>query len=144
LATKGWEVYGFDHSENQIRKAKEFAAQNNVKVHAITMDVVKQQDDILKNYSADLVNVSRFLDRNQMEFIRNIIRPGGFIVYHTFMAGCSKPRNPKFKLEEGELAKIFSDFQILEDKVITISDGRRLSYFMARKNTKLVTDATYL
>lgn len=67
---------------------------------------------------------------------RNLIRPGGFIVYHTFMEGCLKPRTKKFLLAPGELKAIFeqeNQFEILEDKVIHLDDGRPTSYFLARK-----------
>jgi hypothetical protein len=64
---------------------------------------------------------------------RNLIKPGGFIVFHTFMEGCSKPRKKKYLLAKGELAQRFNDFIILEDRIITLRDGRPMSFFLAQK-----------
>jgi hypothetical protein len=64
---------------------------------------------------------------------RELVKPGGFIVFHTFMEGCSKPRKKKYLLAKGELAQLFSDFKILEDKVITLLDGRLASFFLGQK-----------
>ena len=52
------------------------------------------------------------------------------------MEGCLKPRTKKFLLAPGELKAIFeqeNQFEILEDKVIQLDDGRPTSYFLARK-----------
>lgn len=90
---------------------------------------------VLDGISADLVNVSRYLHRPILPAIANMINPGGFIIYHQFMVGCTKPRRARFLLEEGELARLFGEhgFEVIEDKVFPISDGRPCSWFLARK-----------
>lgn len=95
---------------------------------------------VLEGIHADLVNVSRYLHRPIMPAIADMINPGGFIVYHQFMVGCTKPRRARFLLEEGELAQLFTehDFEVVEDRVFPISDGRPCSWFLARK--KLVSE----
>lgn len=90
---------------------------------------------VLEGIKVDLVNVSRYLHRPIMPAIADMINPGGFIVYHQFMVGCTKPRRARFLLEEGELARFFTErgFEIIEDRVFPISDGRPCSWFLARK-----------
>jgi hypothetical protein len=96
-------------------------------INCFTNDVAAEQD-VVRNYSADIVNVSRFLDQSLWDTIkyvnlflfttffasffvyfffrflillifRHIVAPGGFIVFHTFMESCTKPRRPQFKLK---------------------------------------------
>lgn len=95
---------------------------------------------VLEGIHADLVNVSRYLHRPIMPAIADMINPGGFIVYHQFMVGCTKPRRARFLLAEGELAQLFTErgFEVIEDRVFPISDGRPCSWFLARK--KLISE----
>jgi hypothetical protein len=52
------------------------------------------------------------------------------------MEGCLKPKTKKYLLAAGELKAIFgheNQFEIIEDRVIHLEDGRPTSYFLARK-----------
>lgn len=52
------------------------------------------------------------------------------------MEGCLKPKTKKYLLAAGELQAIFgheNQFEIIEDRVIHLEDGRPTSYFLARK-----------
>ena len=101
---------------------------------------------MLKGYkeSFDLVNVARYLHRPLLSVLSEIVRPGGVLLYHTFMRGSEsigpcRPKNEKYLLEEGELRKFFTggavkgEWKIVEDKVIHISDGRPCSFFVAQR-----------
>jgi hypothetical protein len=55
------------------------------------------------------------------------------------MEGCLKPKTKKFLLADGELKRIFernNEFEVIEDKIILLDDGRPTSYFLARKRIK--------
>jgi hypothetical protein len=70
--------------------------------------------------------------------LRQAIRPGGLVVVQTFVEGVEafgSPKNPNFILKRGELAKTFSDFTIIVDKIDTLKDGRPVSSFIAQKKT---------
>jgi hypothetical protein len=38
---------------------------------------------------------------------REMLAPGGFLVYHTFMESSPKPTRSRYKLKHGELASYF-------------------------------------
>lgn len=66
------------------------------------------------------------------------------MAYHTFMKGAEqfgRPRSAKHLLLPGELAQHFSriGWQIVEDSVVNISDGRPCSFFLARKPSERVS-----
>lgn len=153
LAHRGWKSIGYDYLEDSLERAKALAARYGTSIETVCADLEADTSGIdpdkpildstsltlsptlLDGLHADLVNVSRYLHRPLLPSIADMINPGGFIVYHQFMVGCTKPRRARFLLQEGELARIFSDrgFDILEDKVFPISDGRPCCWFLARK-----------
>jgi tellurite methyltransferase len=89
----------------------------------------------------DLVTVARYLHRPLLPHLYSLIRPGGFLVYHTFMKGCEstqvgRPKRPQFLLQPDELRSVFGEqlgMEIIVDRVDTIHDGRPTSFFVARK-----------
>jgi len=136
LSLRGWTTHNFDYAEGQITKATHLASLYSVShlVNFHVVDVGKDIDIIVEKYPADLVNVSRYLNRAIFQAIKKLVKPGGFIVFHTFMESCKKPRKEQFKLKESELKQVFGDqFEIIEDKIFNISDGRPTSWFCARK-----------
>jgi tellurite methyltransferase len=135
LALRGWTAVGFDYLESARKRALELANQCGTSIEIHCIDIERCYNEILTRYcrKADVVNISRYLNRNLIGFFKELVKPGGFIVFHTFMEGCSKPRKKKYLLAKGELAQLFSDFKILEDKVITLLDGRLASFFLGQK-----------
>jgi len=139
LALRGWQTHNFDYVPQQIVKASHLALLCNVShlAHFDVVDVGKDIAKLLQNYSADLVNISRYLNRSIFPSVKKLVKPGGFVVFHTFMEGCKKPKKEQFKLKDGELKRVFGDeFDVLEDKIFTISDGRPTSWFCARKKVE--------
>jgi SAM-dependent methyltransferase len=60
--------------------------------------------------SFDAIVVANYLHRPQFPHIAASLRPGGVLVYETFMAGnerYGRPSNPAFLLREGELLEAF-------------------------------------
>ncbi len=69
-----------------------------------------------------------------MPVLKSIIKPGGFILYHTFMVpSIGKPRRPRFLLNQGELLEIFSGFHVVFFKEGKYSDGRPAQFLCAQK-----------
>ena len=72
--------------------------------------------------SYHLVTVSRYLYRPHFPHLAQMIAPGGFLVFHTFMKGSEltavgRPRRPQFLLNENELSSQFnpsSGFRIIK------------------------------
>ncbi|TWX64524.1 methyltransferase domain-containing protein [Colwellia demingiae] len=67
-----------------------------------------------KSFSA--IIVFRYLHRPLFEQIKQAVIPGGYVVYETFTVDqpqFGRPKNPKFLLNHGELAELFSDWHII-------------------------------
>jgi len=94
LALRGWQTHNFDYVPQQIVKASHLALLCNVShlAHFDVVDVGKDIAKLLQNYSADLVNISRYLNRSIFPSVKKLVKPGGFVVFHTFMEGCKKPK----------------------------------------------------
>jgi tellurite methyltransferase len=60
--------------------------------------------------------VFNFLHRPLFRDIKDGLKPGGVVVYQTYLEEqlkFGKPRNPAHLLKPGELAQVFSEFEIL-------------------------------
>jgi len=65
----------------------------------------------------DVILVCNYLHRPLFEHMRDSLKPGGKLIYTTFMQGneqYGRPRNPDFLLKSGELQDIFNDGFIIE------------------------------
>jgi tellurite methyltransferase len=141
LAMHGWQMLGLDNSAEALQRTQQLASFNRVSVQTQLIDLEKAENpfaDIpaLHDNSLDLVCGFRYLHRPLFPHLQRLLKPGGFMVYQTFMAGCEKissPRNPRFLLQPDELATTFASFDILENDVIRLDDGRPMSAFIARK-----------
>ena len=86
--------------------------------------------------SLDVVIMARYLYRPLWAWVARALAPGGFVIVHTFTIGCKafgKPRREKFMLKDGELGAAFPGWEVWDDSVVCIEDGRPLSSFVARK-----------
>lgn len=85
--------------------------------------------------------VTNYLHRPLFGSIRDALKPGGVLIYETFMLGnerFGKPSNPEFLLRPGELREAFKDLQLLafeegEVKVPKPSMIQRLCALRAEK-----------
>jgi SAM-dependent methyltransferase len=67
-----------------------------------------------KSFSA--IIVFRYLHRSLFEQIKQAVTAGGYVVYETFSVDqpqFGRPNNPDFLLKHGELAELFSDWEII-------------------------------
>ncbi|CAG8455050.1 8035_t:CDS:2 [Paraglomus occultum] len=89
----------------------------------------------------DLILMIRFLSRELFPTIRQLVRPGGYVLISTFVNSpshplYSNPKSNKHRLELNELMGIFEkwdDFDIVKDVIEVIEDGRPVNSFLARK-----------
>ncbi len=66
--------------------------------------------------SFDVLLVTNYLHRPLFPVLATALRPGGLLIYETFMAGnerYGRPSSPAFLLREGELLEAFADFRVL-------------------------------
>jgi SAM-dependent methyltransferase len=140
LAQQGWEMTGVDWSEDSIQRVQQLAKSQNLIVHTLLRDLETDRHPLpeLPEASFDLICVARYLHRPLFPLLRNLLKPGGFLIYQTFMQGCEqtaigRPRNPKFLLAPHELAEHFNGFDLVLDETELLEDGRPVSAFIARK-----------
>jgi SAM-dependent methyltransferase len=84
-----------------------------------------EQDSVTQNHEPPLANKSfaaimvfRYLHRPLFEQIKQAVIIGGYVVYETFTVEQPKfgrPKNPNFLLKKGELAELFSDWEIIHN-----------------------------
>ena len=90
----------------------------------------------------ELVTACRHLHRPSLQEMGDLVRPGGLLLYHTFVeGGCDHPSDPARLIKRGELAQSFSGFEVIRDDEDVIEDGRVMSFFMARKTIANATKA---
>ncbi|KAF5841917.1 hypothetical protein DUNSADRAFT_10354 [Dunaliella salina] len=88
-----------------------------------------------------LILCVRFLERAFLPTIPQLLAPGGFILFCTFVDAegtqrFGRPRGENHLLQPSELARVLGPHQgleILRDDTAVINDGRELSMFVARK-----------
>ena len=139
LATHGWEMTGIDYMEAALQRAQALAVTRQVSIHTECRDLETGTDPFADHADAsfDLICVARYLHRPLFPWMKRILKPGGIVIYQTFMQGCEhtaigRPRNPNFLLKPGELAEHFTGAEILLDEVEILEDGRPMSAFICR------------
>jgi len=117
LARQGWEVEALDISPRGLELA---ASLGSPAPGVVSWRVADLEDCHLPTRHFDLVCVFRFLDRRRFpRWIPELLRPGGRLIYQTFMTAPpgeppaaalpvpGGPRNPAHLLTPGELRTLF-------------------------------------
>ena len=112
LAQLGFEVTGIDISEVGVKKALALAEEKNIEINPIIADLDNYE---FKDDSFDLIVCFYFLDRNLFPKIKEMVCPGGLVVYETFSIDYLKYSSLKkeWVLDSGELLKEFREYRIL-------------------------------
>ena len=110
LARAGYDVYGVDISQEAVALAIESAEKVGVSINAQVGDL--EQDYRLPENTYDVVVCFNYLHRPLISQIRSVIKPGGFIVYETFIvdqAQFGRPSNPDHLLNQIDTCNQFGD-----------------------------------
>jgi len=135
LAKRGWQVTSIDINPDSLQRCSLLSQSNQVKLTTLQRDL-ENSSHPLSDLSADMVLVMRYLHRPLFPAIDQLIRPGGVIIYSTFMVGCERygsPRNPNYLLKAGELAETFSTYQTIIDEQRKLADGRPVALYAGLK-----------
>jgi 2-polyprenyl-3-methyl-5-hydroxy-6-metoxy-1,4-benzoquinol methylase len=113
LAERGFSVVAIDISPVALEEGKKRAAEKNV-------TIIWQQADLeeiqLDESAYDLVINFNYLQRSLVPQIRLALKPGGYVVFDTYMidqTAIGHPKNPAYLLEHNELLHFFHDFRVL-------------------------------
>jgi SAM-dependent methyltransferase len=110
LAQRGLLVDAFDFSESVIDALKQSIAPT------ITPQQWDSNTDTLMVNHYDVIVVSYFLQRDIFPSLIKALKTGGLLFYQTWSQQCidtSGPRNPDFRLQQGELLTLCKDLRII-------------------------------
>jgi rhodanese-related sulfurtransferase len=118
LATRGFDVDGVDVDAAVVAQARETARRFHAPIRAIVGNV-EDGTHIIPIEAYDAIVVFNFLHRPLFRDIKDGLKPGGVVVYQTYLEGQQRfgsPRNPAHLLKPGELEHVFAEFEILRVK----------------------------
>lgn len=113
LARQGLETRAWDISAVAVEKLGQHALAQGLSLEAEVRDAVAAPPG---RRSADVIVVSRFLDRGLCPAIQAALKPGGLLFYQTFTQAsveCGGPSNPSFRLARNELLALFPELIVL-------------------------------
>ncbi|MFC1846121.1 class I SAM-dependent methyltransferase [Chloroflexota bacterium] len=135
LAQMGFDVRGIDISAEAVNNALDLAKEFNVVIKAEVVDL--ESDFTIKKGYYDVIICFNYLQRSLIPQIKDGLRPGGMIVYETFIAEQAtlfgKPKNPDFLLKHNELLDMFRDFRCLRYREGIIEDQKAAASILAEK-----------
>jgi SAM-dependent methyltransferase len=110
LAEWGWHVVALDISEVGLRLARELAVARGLRLETAVFDLTNPW---LPANTFDAILNFRFLERGTFPVYRQALKPGGWLLFETFIRPNRNVADPDYFLEPGELRAAFSDFEIL-------------------------------
>ncbi len=131
LARRGNVVEGIDIALAGLRHARHTAAAEKLRLHLVQADL---DDFPLPTGRYDAVINFRFLKREILPSLVRALKPGGVLLFETFLIDQLKighPKNPDFLLRHGELQQAFGSLERLQYKegLFDAPDGKA---FVAR------------
>ncbi len=125
LARLGFAVDGIDVSFEGARRALERIRAGGGSLGAVVADL---DEFPLPTARYDLVAVQNFLNRRLFRSLARAVRPGGHVVYETFLrahGSSGGPRSTAHLLDPGELRIAFPGFEIERYREVRIEVGGR-------------------
>jgi tellurite methyltransferase len=134
LAKMGFEVEGIDNSPEAVKEALANARAEGVTIWTRVEDLEKIPSVTGESY--DLVICFNYLQRSLIPHMKNWIKPGGMLMYETFIveqARFGKPNNPDFLLKHNELLDMFREFRVLRYREGIIDNRKAIASILAQK-----------
>lgn len=138
LAGRGLRVIAMDISEAGLRLAQQCARELSLSIFLVVMDM---EDPWLPPSRFDVIMNFYYLSRPLFECYRQAIKPGGWLLFETFVQDAHRRSNPAHTLEPGELYSAFQDWEILHwaetwrKRIGEAFSSRRIAQLVARKTT---------
>jgi SAM-dependent methyltransferase len=135
LALAGMEVEAWDHLPEALERCDDLARRNGVAVTTVCHDV--EADTAIPSASFDLVICFNFLHRPLMPALAAAVRPGGFVVYETFVEPqrerFGRPRKESHVLRPGELVGWFEGWEVIVSRGGLVGERRIAASLIAMK-----------
>ncbi len=139
VAEKGFTVDAVDISEVGLQQAQRQAKKQGVTLNLIQADLASFE---FPDSAYDLILNINFLLRSLVPKIKNALRPGGYIIFDTYLIDqqdLGHPRNPAYLLNHNELLDLFGNFRVLSYQEGKFLDGGKESFraeLLAQKLTQ--------
>ena len=121
LARRGLHVVCLDVSEVGLRLAREQARRENLWLETAVYDL---SHPWFPPACFDVILNFRFLERATFPMYRRALKPGGWLLFETFVRTPETHTDVDFYLLSGELSAAFADFDVLHDEELTMVNGR--------------------
>jgi tellurite methyltransferase len=128
LAEHGFKVDAMDISAVALEEARKTAQVKKLEINFIEADIDRAE---LPEAAYDLIANFNFLQRALIPKIKNALKPGGHIVFETFLIDQKElghPRNPTYLLGHNELLELFSGFRVLYYREGKMVEGAKEAY----------------
>jgi tellurite methyltransferase len=130
-AKRGWKATLLDVSEVAIALAQKNARRRKLAIETIAADL-NGYDLWELPQRFDLLLVFFYLDRTLFPALVDMLKPGGLLIYKTYLQGTVKgPTHPLHLLEPNELLRAFPGLRVLHDRE-TVGESRTAE-FVGRK-----------
>lgn len=135
LAAHGASVLGVDRSEAFLEQGRALARAvqaltgRRPDVRFVRLDLETPSPPAFARESLGVVLVARYLHRPLVPVLRAALKPGGLLLYETYLEGhqaLGKPANPLHLLSRGELAGWFGDWEVLHSFEGRLEDPERI------------------
>ena len=134
LAKMGFQVEGVDASHEAAEEALARAREEGVSIQIRVEDLEKIP--YFEEGVYDLVICFNYLQRSLIPQMKNWVKPGGMLVYETFIVDqvrFGKPLNPDHLLRHNELLHTFRDFRVLRYREGVIEGKKAVASIVAQK-----------
>jgi SAM-dependent methyltransferase len=116
LSHHGIPVVFADRSEQDLETISQYLDKSALPGRTWLVDLELPGTRPLAGLEFSAIMVFRYLHRPLFPALREVIVPGGLVVYETFTRSnlrFGRPKNPDFLLKSGELESIFRDWEII-------------------------------
>jgi len=148
LARLGYRVTAIDTSAVALAKAAQLADRHGIRIEWRRLDLEEDYQPPAATF--DVVTCHNFLHRPLLASLPPALRPGGLLIYATFLEGqeiYGRPANPAHLLHHGELARTCADLEILDQQQgLTTYRGEaayRAAIVARRPASRMAGDASY-
>ena len=128
LAERGFDVAAIDVSSEALDEARKRAAAKRLTISWQQADLERIE---LPAAAFDLIVNFNYLQRSLIPQIKTALKPGGHVVFETFLIGqetLGHPKNPAYLLGHNELLEWFRDFRVLWYREGKLTEGGEASF----------------
>lgn len=117
LASHGFEVVGLERDEEAIEICRSDAEKQGIHLEIRRVDLENLASYSIEVSAYDVVICFYYLQRNLIPQMKKSLKPGGVILYETFLIDqhlkAGHPRHREYCFEYNELLQNFLDFRVL-------------------------------